>query len=101
MKIDRLRKRIRANRYEISLHAQKERCEEEIKIADIEHAILTGRIIEDYPEDKWGPSCLVLGYSQHKPMHIVCTLLPNRWLRIITVYIPKIPKWINPRRRRK
>ncbi len=78
MKINKLRNCIRNNRYEISLHAQKERCEEEIKIADIEHAILTGRIIEDYPEDKRGPSCLILGYSQHKPIHIVCSILPNR-----------------------
>ncbi len=100
MQIDRLRKRIRSNRYEISLHAQKERCEEEISIQEIEQAILRGEIIEDYPQDRRGPSCLVLGYSGNKPIHIVCSILTNGWLRIITVYIPKMPKWINPRQRR-
>ncbi len=101
MKINKLRNCIRNNRYEISLHAQKERCEEEITIADIEDAILVGEIIEDYPKDKRGPSCLLLGYVRERPIHIVLSILPNGWLRIVTVYIPKAPKWISPKQRRK
>ena len=42
MEINKLRGCIRNNRYEISLHAQKERCEEEIRIEDIEQVILRG-----------------------------------------------------------
>ena len=101
MKISELQKCIRAGKYEISLHAQNERCHEEINIQDVERAILQGEIIEDYPEDQRGHSCLILGYSKNKPVHIVCSMLSNKWARVITVYIPKIPKWINPRQRRK
>ena len=101
MKIEQLQKCILGNRYEISFHAQEERCEEEITLYDIEQAFAHGEIIEDYPNDKRGHSCLVLGYSGNKPIHIVCTTLPNKWLRIITVYIPKKPKWINPEHRRR
>ena len=100
MKISAQQTCIRKNRYEISLHAQKERYEEEISIEDIERVILNGEIIEDYPEDPRGHSCLVMGCSNNKYIHIVCALLPNEWIRIITVYIPKTQKWINPRKRR-
>lgn len=33
-------------------------------------AIAAGNIIEDYPNDKYGPSCLVLGFTQAgRPLH--------------------------------
>ena len=101
MQINKLRSCIRNDRYEISLHAQEERFVEDISILDIEEAILKGDLLEDYPDDPRGPSCLILGYSGKKPIHIVCSILPNRWARIITVYTPRMPKWINPRQRRK
>ena len=101
MNIQILRKLIRNQKYEISHHAQKERYEENINLEDIEHAVLSGEIIEDYPEDVRGKSCLIGGYSKQRPIHIVCAALPNGWLRIITVYIPKLPKWITPKQRRR
>ena len=92
---------IKSEKYEISLHAHKERCYEGINIRDIEKAVLQGEIIEHYPEDKRGASCLILGYTNKKAIHIVCTLLPNQWMRIITVYIPGKHKWVNPKQRRR
>lgn len=70
-------------------------------LSEIESAICNGEILEDYPEDPRGPSCLILGYSQKRPIHIVCGCTPTGWIRIITVYIPKPPKWENGRRRAK
>ncbi|MBU1367775.1 MAG: DUF4258 domain-containing protein [Candidatus Omnitrophica bacterium] len=52
----------------MSLHAQKERCEEEITIHEIKRAILGGKIIESYPNDPRGTSYLILGYSRDKPL---------------------------------
>ena len=52
-------------------------------------------------DDPRGPSCLILGYSQNQPIHIVCGHAPMKWIRIVTVYIPKLPKWINERTRAK
>ena len=90
---------VHAEKYEISLHAQKERYQEDVDLNEIEEALIHGEIIEDYPDDPRGPSCLVLGNARGKAIHIVCSILNNGWLRIITVYIPRIPKWINPRQR--
>ena len=101
MDIKEIRGRINAGEYEISFHAEKERYAEDISIADIETAITTGEILEDYPNDPRGPSCLILGYSQNRPIHIVCGYSSFKWVRIITVYLPKPPKWIDERTRGK
>jgi hypothetical protein len=59
-------------------------------------------ILEDYPNDPRGPSCLVLGYAhQGYPIHIVCGRTPRGDLRIITVYLPSLPKWLDERTRRR
>jgi hypothetical protein len=99
MEIREVREKVERNEYEISFHAEKERYAENIIISDLENAICNGEILEDYPDDPRGPSCLVLGYSQNRPIHIVCGYSSMKWIRIITVYIPKKPMWVNERRR--
>ena len=101
MDIDEIREKIKNNEYEISFHAEKERYAEDIKISDLEAAISNGAILENYSDDARGPSCLILGYSQNRPIHIVCGHTDIEWIRIITVYIPKKPKWINERVRKR
>lgn len=101
MDIREIRKKIIAGEYEISYHAEKERYAEDISIVDIETVITTGEILEDYPNDPRGQSCLILGYSQNRPIHVVCGFSSLKWVRIITVYLPKPPKWIDERTRGK
>lgn len=101
MEILKVRDKIRKGEYEISVHAEKERYAEDIMIHDIETAVCNGEILEDYPDDQRGPSCLILGYSENRPIHLVCGYTPMEWVRIITVYLPKLPKWLNERTRAK
>lgn len=99
MEIAKILEKIGRDEYEISLHAEKERYAEDIMISDLENAIISGEILEDYPDDPRGASCLILGYSRDKPVHIVCGETKTGWMRIITVYLPKPPKWIDERTR--
>ena len=96
--IQHIRERVRDNRYEISFHAERERENEHLLLADIEESVLLGgELLEDYPDDPRGHSCLVLGFNRAgQAIHTVWGLLPTDWVRLITVYIPKPPKWINP-----
>jgi hypothetical protein len=100
MDIQKIRTKIDAGNYEISVHAEKERYAEDISIFDIETAILQGEILEDYPDDPRGESCLILGYSEGRAIHIVCGYTSIKSLRVITVYLPKRPKWLDERTRR-
>jgi hypothetical protein len=69
--IDDIRRGVRRKEYEISLHAEKERYAEDITIPDIEAVIDRGEVLEYYPNDPRGESCLILGYSKNRPIHIV------------------------------
>jgi hypothetical protein len=99
MDIKDIREKVERDEYEISFHAEKERYAEDISIEELQSAILSGEILEDYPNDPRGPSCLILGYSQDRPIHVVCGGTPINWVRIITIYRPDLPKWIDERTR--
>ena len=80
----------------IWVHAQQERLEDGLDVVEIETALTQGEILEDYPEDPRGESCLVLGYAGTKPIHAVIgwaktTPEDEKILRIITVHIPQPP----------
>jgi hypothetical protein len=97
-----IRKQIRANRYEFSLHAERERENDHILVRELEQSVLSGELLEDYPDDPRGHSCLVLGFTQSgRAIHSVWGLLPDGRVRVITVYVPLPPKWTDARTRRK
>jgi hypothetical protein len=55
--------------------------------------VKNGEIIEDYPDDTRGHSCLILGKGDGgRPIHIVCSP-KNDFLAIITAYIPTADEW--------
>ncbi|MFH2092822.1 MAG: DUF4258 domain-containing protein [Pseudomonadota bacterium] len=62
-----------------------------ITAKDIRHVIEHGEIIEDYPEDARGHSCLVLGTTD-RPIHVVCSPKQD-YLAIITAYLPDKQDW--------
>lgn len=86
-----IRDRVRAKRYRLTRHATIVRLERGITIAALEQALLTGEIVERYPDDQPYPSCLVLGWlASGDPLHVVCSrgnVEPA--LRIVTLYEPE------------
>ena len=97
-----IREKIQKKCYEISLHADNERIADKLTIFQLEFALSNCEILERYSDDPRGESCLVLGFNQDgNPVHIVCGKNPSEHLFVITVYIPKMPKWKDPYRRNK
>jgi hypothetical protein len=93
---------VESQSYEISLHADDERISDELTIFQLESALLDCEVIESYPNDPRGESCLVIGFTfEHIPLHIVCGKNSLGNLILITVYIPKMPKWRDPYTRNK
>jgi hypothetical protein len=96
-----IRERVSRDDYEFSIHAERERENEHILVEELEQSITVGELLEDYPDDPRGHSCLVVGFTQAgRAIHSVWGLLPDGRVRVITVYIPLPPKWIDPRTRR-
>jgi hypothetical protein len=85
----------------LSLHALAKAEERDITPHEIEEALLAedAEMIEDYPRDPRGPSCLILGWTARgRPLHIQISYPPD--LRVITAYEPDPERWIEHRVRR-
>ena len=96
-----IQKQVRKNQYYFTGHGDLERMNDNLAITEIEEAILTGKIIENYPDTGRGESCLIAGFTDTgKPIHAVCGIRGD-WPVIITVYIPSPPKFVTPYERSK
>ncbi|MDQ7780873.1 MAG: DUF4258 domain-containing protein [Planctomycetota bacterium] len=64
-----------------------------ISRAEVRQVIHRGRVIEDYPEDARGHSCLLLGFGDgDRPIHVVCASNEG-YLAVITAYLPDENEW--------
>src|SRR5207253_6533550 len=65
-----------------------------ITTADLRSVIFYGEVIEDYPEDQRGHSCLLFGLdAAGRAIHVVCSP-KNEYLAIITAYLPDADEWL-------
>jgi len=82
-------------------HALKQmsRLERMISTEDIQEVIELGEIIENYPTDKRGESCLI-AYINQRPIHVVCSAKDD-YLAIITAYLPDPKLWSNDFKKRR
>lgn len=72
-----------------------------ISMDDVNEAIMSGEIIENYPDDYPDPSCLIFGLtSKNKSLHVVCGIHESE-LWLITAYHPDKAKWSNDFKQRK
>jgi hypothetical protein len=97
-----IRVKILSRQFEFSKHAVDQSIIRDIAVVEVEQAISSRcEVIEEYPDDKYGPSCLILGFTDAgRPLHIQCTY-PNRPLiKVITLYQPDPELWIDHRIRR-
>ena len=95
MDINEIKNKILKSGYTFTHHAEIERKADDLAFYQIEEALLDGEILENYPDTGRGESCLVLGFSENIPVHIVCGYRGEK-VAVITVYIPGPPKFRDP-----
>ena len=95
MNIEDIKKSVRANDYLYSAHAEVERRADNLTFVEIETALLAGVILEQYEDTGRGASCLIVGFANEIPIHIVCGWKAGKVV-VITVYIPRRPKFVDP-----
>ena len=99
--ISELREKFTNDEFEFSKHAVDQSIIREISVQEIRSAVSVGEIIEDYPDDKYGPSCLVFGMTDEKrPIHIQCSYPARSIIKVITVYEPDPERWVDFKIRR-
>ena len=101
LKLEELRAKFLRDEFEFSRHALDQTLLREISVQEIRETLKTALIIEDYPNDKYGPSCLLFGLTnQNRPIHIQCTYPSLPLVKIVTAYEPNPEKWIDYKIRR-
>ena len=87
--------------FNFSRHALKRVVERNISETEIKQIGMNANMIEEYPEDKYSPSCLLLGYTQTgRPLHIQVSRADADLVKIITLYEPNAAEWTNYSQRR-
>ena len=97
--INEIRVQIKKSRHHFSEHAIKRMIQRNIERIDVEEVILHGEIIEEYPEDKYSPSCLIYGKTKAgRNLHVQLSHPPK--VVVVTTYEPDSAVWIKAQIRR-
>lgn len=94
---------LRGGRFLFLPHAiqQMTRPERMISRQEVRNVVEHGEVIEDYPNDARGRSCLMLGFGlDRRPIHVVCAP-KSEYLAIVTAYLPDPNEWTGGYRVRK
>ena len=96
-----VQQQLAAGKFEFSRHAFRRVVERNISEQEIREAGAKAEVIEDYPEDKYSPSALLLGFTTTgRPLHFQVSFAEAPLAKIITIYEPDPNEWIDNRKRR-
>ena len=94
--IDEIRTKIAVEEFEFSKHAVDQTIIRRTSVSELREAISIGEIIQDYPDEKNGPTCLIYGKTASgRAIHVQCSYPSRQVMKIITVYEPDPERWID------
>lgn len=96
MDIEEIKAKVRADQYVYTQHAELEVRADNLTFAQVEVALLGSQILEQYPDTGRGESCLVVGFAEDLPIHVVCGWRGDDLALITVYYVPQPPKFIDP-----
>ena len=99
--IQAIRAKVATGDFEFSQHAVDQSILRRISVQELREAIASGEVIEDYPTDKYGPSCLIFGLTgASRPLHVQCSHAMRPLVKVITLYEPDPALWVEFKQRR-
>jgi hypothetical protein len=99
--LDAIKARFLRDEFEFTQHAVDQTLLRGITVQELREAVAGAEIIEDYPDDKYGPSCLLLGRTRaSRPLHAQVSCPSRPLIKVVTVYQPDPERWLDDRYRR-
>jgi len=96
-----IRRQLAAGEFEFSRHGFRRVVERNISEQEIREAGASAKLIENYPDDKYAPSALLLGFSAAgRALHFQVSFADSELTKIITIYEPDPSEWVEYRKRR-
>ena len=97
-----IQQQLKAGEFEFTRHALKRAIERNICDREIREISGNIEITEDYPDDKYSPSCLLVGFTlTDRALHLQVSRMESDKTKIITLYEPDLTEWIDYKIRRK
>ncbi len=86
--IERIREKIRLRHYDMTAHAAEEMAEDDLNVIDVEHAVLTGRVVQIQRDDPRGTKYVLKGTATDSAtvVGVVGRFLSSDQYLIVTVY---------------
>jgi len=93
-----IRERVQAGYYLVGSHAVQHALKEGFERKHMIEAILTGTIIEEYPEERRALVCGRTTLSTYATiyLHVVCEYADPVYVELVTAYIPDELQWGSP-----
>lgn len=96
-----IRQQLTKGKIQFTRHGLQRLVERNISLEEIKETGKNAIIIENYPDDKYSPSCLLLGLTiNNRVLHLQVSRKEGEFLTIITLYEPSSEEWINYKQRR-
>jgi hypothetical protein len=96
-----IRRQLADGQFEFSRHAFRRVIERNISEEEIRQAGAQAEIIEEYPDDKYSPSGLLLGFTTTgRALHFQVSFAESDLTKIVTIYDPDPDEWIDYRTRK-
>ena len=96
-----IQQQLAGGEFEFSRHALRRVVERNISEQEIREAGAKAEVIENYPDDKYSPSALLLGFTAAgRALHFQVSFAESDATRIITIYEPDPNEWLEFQRRR-
>lgn len=99
LSLEEINKLILAEAVELSKHAHKRMLDRNIYFTELKECTSNNEVIEDYNDDKYGPTCLLLGTTKGKrPLHMIVTKFltsgSNKTkTKVVSLYEPDPNEW--------
>jgi hypothetical protein len=92
--LEQIRSQLLAGEFDYSEHALARAIERDIGDAQIREAGARALLVEEYPDDKYGPTWLLLGFtSLGRPFHMQVSVMDTPLVRLVTIYEPAPGRW--------
>ena len=99
--LSQIQNELAAGQFEFSRHAFRRAVERNISEQEMREAGAAAEVVESYPQDKYSPSGLLLGFTRAgRALHFQESFAVSDATKIITIYEPDPNEWIENRRRR-
>ena len=99
--IDEIQEKIAGGQFEFLKPAVDQSIIRRISVQEVREIFRNGEVIEDYPDDKYGASCLVFGRTLiGRPLHVQCSYPSRPVIKVITLYEPDPARWFDFKIRR-